>query len=200
VVRDDGMRRAALVVLDRLPPEHRVAFVLHDAFGLPFAEIAEVLGCEVATARQYASRGRRGAPDAEPPPRRSLDEQRAVLERFVAAVSAGDVPAVVRLLHPDVTLVGDGGGKAKTALRSIRGADRVARFLLGLVRKYGLPPHLAGHPVLVNGDLGLVLPSTPGDAEHAPLSHRVTAFTILDGRIAAIYDMANPDKLTRVAH
>ncbi|GDY31386.1 RNA polymerase sigma factor SigJ [Gandjariella thermophila] len=198
VVRDDGVRLAALVVLDRLTPEQRVAFVLHDAFGLPFAEIAEVLGCEVATARQYASRARRAVADADPPSRQSLRDQRAVVEEFIAAVNAGDVPAVVRLLHPDVAVVGDGGGKAKTALRPLHGADKVARFLLGLVRKYGVVPHLAGRPVLVNGDIGLALPGTPGDGEHPPLTSRVTAFTVRDGRIAAIYDIANPDKLTRV--
>jgi RNA polymerase sigma-70 factor (ECF subfamily) len=197
VVRDDGLRMAAMVVLDRLPPEQRVSFVLHDAFGLPFAEIAEVLGCEVAAARQYASRGRRAVAEADPPPRESLDEQRAVLERFLAALSAGDVDAVVQLLHPDVTLVGDGGGKTKTALRTIRGAEKVTRFLLGLLRRYGTAPQAAGHPALVNGDLGLVLPESPGDDEHVPMSRRVNAFAIRDGRIVAIYDVVNPDKLTR---
>ncbi|WP_048876661.1 sigma-70 family RNA polymerase sigma factor, partial [Saccharomonospora saliphila] len=69
VVRDDGVRLAAMVVLDTLPPPQRVAFVLHDVFDVPFAEIAEILGCTSASARQHASRGRRAVAEADPPPR-----------------------------------------------------------------------------------------------------------------------------------
>nr|WP_241828704.1 sigma-70 family RNA polymerase sigma factor [Saccharothrix sp. CB00851] len=189
VVRDDGVRMAALVVLDRLTPEQRVAFVLHDAFGVPFAEIADTLGCTVATARQHASRGRRAAAEAEPPPRVALDEQREVLERFLQAVASGDLDAVVGLLHPDVVLVGDGGGKAKTAAQVITGADKVARFILGLMRRYGA---VEGQPALVNGDLGMVF------AAQGELTPRVEAVVVRDGRVAGVYDMSNPDKLGHV--
>ncbi|WP_433269877.1 RNA polymerase sigma factor SigJ [Actinosynnema sp. CS-041913] len=190
VVRDDGVRMAALVVLDRLTPEQRVAFVLHDAFGVPFESIAETLGCAVATARQHASRGRRAASAAPPPPRVALDEQREVLERFVAAMAAGDVDAVVGLLHPDVVVVGDGGGKVSTAVNVITGADKVARFIMGLLRKYGGLPD--GEPVLVNGELGVKLPA------QGRLTARVSTFVLRDGKVAAFYDFANPDKLTHV--
>ncbi|WP_244990038.1 sigma-70 family RNA polymerase sigma factor [Saccharothrix coeruleofusca] len=191
VVRDDGVRMAALVVLDRLTPEQRVAFVLHDAFGLPFDEIAATLGVTPAAARQHASRGRRAVADAAPPPRVALEEQREVLARFTAALAAGDVRTVLGLLHPDVVLVGDGGGKARTAVNRIEGADRVARFLLGLRRKYG--ELLADStPALVNGDLGLLYP------QRGPLSARVSAFAVRDGRIAAMFDVVNPDKLGHV--
>jgi RNA polymerase sigma-70 factor (ECF subfamily) len=190
VVRDDGMRMAALVVLDQLSPEQRVAFVLHDAFGLPFAEIADALGCSVGTARQHASRGRKAAADADPPPRVAMDEQREVLERFLAAIASGDVNAVIGLLHPDVVVVGDGGGKARTAVRTVVGADKVARFLIGLHRKYrGLPE---GRPALVNGDLGLVVSASDG------VSARVNTVVIRAGKIVAVYDVANPDKLAHV--
>ncbi|WP_447008351.1 sigma-70 family RNA polymerase sigma factor [Saccharothrix isguenensis] len=190
VVRDDGVRMAALVVLDRLTPEQRVAFVLHDAFDVPFAEIADVLGCTVATARQHASRGRRAAADAEPPPRVALDEQRELLERFLRAMASGDVDAVVSLLHPDVVIVGDSGGKAKTAINVVTGPDKVARFLLGLLRKYG--GTMDGLPVLVNGDLGLLFPS------QGNLTARVSAFSVRDGLVTGVYDMSNPDKLGHV--
>ncbi len=189
VVRDDGVRMAALVLLDELTPEQRVAFVLHDAFGVPFDSIAETLGCTPATARQHASRGRRAASAAPPPPRVALDEQREVLEKFLAAVASGDLAAVVGLLHPDAVLVGDGGGKARTAVNRVAGADKVARFVLGLVRKYGLP---AGEPVLVNGDLGLKFTATD------KLAVRVNTFVVRDGRVAAFYDFANPDKLGHI--
>ncbi|WP_367131185.1 sigma-70 family RNA polymerase sigma factor [Saccharothrix sp. HUAS TT1] len=191
VVRDDGVRLAALVVLDRLTPEQRVAFVLHDAFDVPFAEIADALGCEVATARQHASRGRRAAADADPPPRVALEEQREVLERFLRAMASGDVNAVVSLLHPDAVLVGDGGGKAKTAVNVVSGADRVARLVLGLLRQYDGALE-TGRPVLVNGDLGLLF------AARGKLTARVSAFAVRDGRVAGVYDISNPDKLGHV--
>ena len=192
VVRDDGVRMAALVVLHTLTPEQRVAFVLHDAFGVPFPEIAATLGCTAATARQHASRARRIVEDADVPPRADLDTQRAVLTEFMAAVAAGDVEQVLRVLHPDAVVVGDGGGRARTAINVITGRDKVARFLLGLRSLHG-PQALAGFRFeLVNGDLGLVLP--PG---HGP-DARVSTFSIRDGRVAAFYDVANPDKLTRV--
>ncbi|MFI9006443.1 sigma-70 family RNA polymerase sigma factor [Actinosynnema sp. NPDC053489] len=189
VVRDDGVRMAALVVLDRLTPEQRVAFVLHDAFDVPFAEIADALGCTVATARQHASRGRRAAADADPPPRVALDEQREVLERFLHALASGDVDAVIGLLHPDVVLVGDGGGKARTAFNVVSGPDKVARLVLGLLRRYGA---VEGEPVLVNGDVGLVF------AAQGELTARVSAIVVRDGRVAGLYDVSNPDKLGHV--
>jgi RNA polymerase sigma-70 factor (ECF subfamily) len=198
IVRDDGVRMAALVVLDKLTPEQRVAFVLHDAFSVPFDEIAATLGCTPATARQHASRGRRAVADADPPPRASLDEQRAVLERFMAAIASGNLQAVVELLHPDVTLIGDADGKARTTRQVIVGADKVARFIIGLAQKYGRDQIGAGEVVLVNGDVGMLLPELPGDAEHIALSRRVSALSVRDGKVAGFYDVANPEKLTRL--
>jgi RNA polymerase sigma-70 factor, ECF subfamily len=199
IVRDDGVRMAALVVLDKLTPEQRVAFVLHDAFSIPFGEIADTLGCSQATARQHASRGRKALADADPPPRASLDEQRVVLERFLAALATGDTQAVIELLHPDVALIGDADGKARTARRVIAGQDKVARFIIGLMERYG-SDRIAGvgAPMLVNGDLGLLLPDIPGDEGHLDLTRRVSVFAVRDGKIIGFYDMANPAKLTRV--
>ncbi|WP_156756424.1 sigma-70 family RNA polymerase sigma factor [Actinokineospora pegani] len=199
VVRDDGVRMAALVVLDRLTPEQRVALVLHDALAVPFDEIATTLGCTPTSARQHASRARRAVADADPPPRLPLPTQRAVVEGFLTALASGDLEAVVALLRPDAVLTGDGGGVARTARNRIVGSDKIARFLLGLLRQYGPTALAQGHVVLVNGDLGLLLPDAPGDAAYRPLSRRVTTFAVRDGRIAAIYDVVNPDKLTRVS-
>ncbi len=198
VVREDGVRMAALVVLDRLTPQQRVAFVLHDAFGLPFGEIAELIGSSVEAARQHAARARRAVADAEAPARPALADQQEVLGRFLAAMATGDVRAVVELLHPDAILVGDSDGKAKTAVNTIRGADKVARFILGLQTRYGRESFAAMRFVLVNGELGIYFPAWPGDAEHPPFDRRVLGVTIHDGRLAAIYDVVNPDKLTRV--
>ncbi|SDD90558.1 sigma-70 family RNA polymerase sigma factor [Actinokineospora iranica] len=198
VVRDDGVRMAALVVLDRLTPEQRVAFVLHDAFGVPFGDIAATLGCSDAAARQHASRARRAVADADPPPRVAMAEQRVLIERFLTALASGDLAQVVTLLHPDAVLVGDSDGKARTARQLVLGPDKIGRFLLGLLRRYGAATTGAGDLVLVNGDLGILLPDIPADDPRRALSRRVTTFAVRDGKIAAIYDVVNPDKLTRV--
>ncbi|EHR60530.1 sigma-70 family RNA polymerase sigma factor [Saccharomonospora cyanea] len=198
VVRDDAVRMAAMVVLDTLTPQQRVAFVLHDAFDVPFDEIADILDCSVAAARQHASRGRRAVADAEPPPRESLEHQRLVVERFLAAVSSGDVRAVAEVLHPDARFVGDSDGKARTALRVLVGVDKIARFAVGLVATYRPGALMAARPVLVNGDLGFHLAAEPGEGRYRDLHERVHTMAVRDGRIVAIYDIANPDKLTRI--
>jgi RNA polymerase sigma-70 factor (ECF subfamily) len=194
VVRADGVRMAALVVLDRLTPDQRVAFVLHDAFSLPFSEIAHVLGVSEAAARQHASRARKAVAGAQPPPRSALAEQQEVLEKFLLAMSNGDVEAVLGLLHPDAVMVGDGGGKARTAVQTVVGAEKVARFFFGLMRKYGFDedgvPEL--RPTLVNGELGAVMAAQGGAAQ------RVITMAVHDGKVHAVYDMANPDKLGHV--
>ncbi|HEX5405312.1 MAG TPA: RNA polymerase sigma factor SigJ [Pseudonocardiaceae bacterium] len=197
VVRDDGVRMAALVVLDRLAAEQRVAFVLHDAFGMPFAEIASALNCSIDAARQYASRARKAVADADPPSRVDLAQQQDLLGRFLAAMASGDTGAVVALLHPDVVVVGDGGGKARTALNVVSGPDKVARFAMGLIERYVLGALTDAQIMLVNGDLGVVTPGNDGDDTHRELARRVTAVAMRDGLIIGFYDMVNPDKLVR---
>lgn len=197
VVADDGARMAAMVVLDSLPPEQRVAFVLHDAFGVPFAEIAGILGCSSDAARQHASRGRRTAREANPPPRAG-DEHRRIVEQLLAAMATGDVEAVAHVLHPDVVLIGDSDGKARTARRVMSGADKIARFFTGLLTVYRPGAFATARPVLVNGDLGLHLPPSPGGDGYRDLDAHVQTVAVSDGRVVAIYDQANPDKLTRL--
>jgi RNA polymerase sigma-70 factor (ECF subfamily) len=198
VVRDEQVRLAALVVLDKLTPEQRVAFVLHDAFSVPFAEIGEMLGVTEATARQHASRGRRAAADSEPPPLADIADQRAIVEQLLTAILTGDLNGVVALLHPDAVLIGDANGKARTARRHVVGADKISRFIFGLAETYGVQQLAQGELVLVNGGLGMRIPDLPGDDEHRPITRRVTAFEVVDGRVTRIYDMANPDKLTHL--
>jgi len=196
VVRDDDVRMAALVVLEQLTPEQRVAFVLHDAFSVPFAKIASVLGCSVEAARQHASRARRIVAAADPPPRASAAEQQRLLGELAAAVTSGDLDALVRLLHPDVVMVGDGGGKAPAAGRPLRGPREVANFLLGLARVYGVGAQVF-EPVLVNGEFGLLVRSQPTDSGRMlPATASVAA--VRDGRIVALYNVVNPDKLSRL--
>ncbi|MPZ80829.1 MAG: sigma-70 family RNA polymerase sigma factor [Actinophytocola sp.] len=198
VVRDDEVRMAAMVVLDRLTPEQRVAFVLHDAFSVPFAEIGQILGCPESTARQHASRGRRAAAEADPPPRVAMDEQRVLVEQLLAAIIGGDLDAVVKLLHPDAVLIGDSDGKARTSRRRMVGAEKIARFLFGLLEAYGPDRITGGELVLVNGDLGMAVPDMPADGARWAMSRRAVAFAARDGQVTAIYDFVNPDKLTHL--
>lgn len=194
VVAGEDARFAAMVVLERLNPDQRVAFVLHDGFAVPFGEIAEVLGVSDAAARQLASRARRAVADAPPPV--PDDAHNQVAGALMAALAAGDMDAVVRLLHPDVTFTGDSNRRAPTAARVIHGPDKVARFLFGLARRYG-PNWLAGAQLaLINGQVGSYTEGAPPADGYPELMARVTAMTVRDGKIGAIWDIANPDKFT----
>lgn len=194
VVANEDARFAAMVVLERLSPDQRVAFVLHDGFGVPFAGVAEALGTTAAAARQLASRARR-AVAAEPPPQRDPTHDE-VVGRLLAAMAAGDLNAVVALLHPDVTFTGDANGKAPTAAQVIRGADKVARFMFGLAQRYGPAFFTSNQLSRVNGELGAYTAGTPGDDEHRPILPRIVAMTVRGGKVCAIWDIANPDKFT----
>lgn len=194
VVAGEDARFAAMVVLERLTPDQRVAFVLHDGFAVPFGEIGQVLGVSDATARQLASRARRAVASAPEPV--ADDAHNEVAGALMAALAAGDMDAVVRLLHPEVTFTGDANRRAPTAARVIHGPDKVARFLLGLAKRYG-PNFLAtAQLALVNGQLGSYTPGAPAVDGYPEMMPRVTAMTVRDGRICAVWDIANPDKFT----
>ncbi|OBG01296.1 sigma-70 family RNA polymerase sigma factor [Mycolicibacter sinensis] len=194
VVAGEDARFAAMVVLERLSPDQRVAFVLHDGFALPFSEVAAVLHTSEAAARQLASRARK-AVSADPPPQPDPRHAEAV-GSLMAAMAAGDLDAVVALLHPDVTFTGDSNRRAPTAVRVIRGPEKVARFLFGLARRYGPTLVTANQLALVNGELGAYTPGAPGADGFAELLPRVTAMTVRDGLVYAVWDIANPDKFT----
>ncbi|GBE65770.1 RNA polymerase sigma factor SigJ [Mycobacterium sp. MFM001] len=194
VVAGEDARFAAMVVLERLSPDQRVAFVLHDGFSVPFTEVAEVLGTSAAAARQLASRARKAVADAPPPEPDSSHNE--VVGKLMAAIASGDMAGVVALLHPDITFTGDSNGKAPTAARVIHGADKVARFLFGLAQRYGPSFVTANQLALVNGELGAYTPGAPGDGEYWEMMPRITAMTVRDGKVCAIWDIANPDKFT----
>jgi len=194
VVSREDARFAAMVVLERLRPDQRVAFVLHDGFALSFAEVAEVLGTTESAARQLASRARK-AVAADPPP--EPDPSHAeVVGLLMAAMAAGDLDAVVSLLHPDVTFAGDSNGKAPTAVQTIRGAQKVARFIFGLAKRYGPAFFTANQLALVNGELGAYTEGSPGDDEHREMMPRILALSVRDGKVCALWDIANPDKFS----
>ncbi|MDR3660393.1 MAG: sigma-70 family RNA polymerase sigma factor [Mycobacterium sp.] len=194
VVAGEDARFAAMVVLERLTPDQRVAFVLHDGFTVPFAEIAPVLGMTEAGARQLASRARRAVAAAPAPEPDAADNE--VVGKLMAALASGDMAAVVALLHPDATFTGDSNRRAPTAPRTIVGADKVARFLFGLARRYGPQWLSASQLALVNGELGSYTPGLPAGPDGPELLPRVTALTVRDGKVCAMWDIANPDKFT----
>lgn len=183
VTLDESVSMALLVVLERLTPAERTSFLLHDVFGLPFGEIAGVVGRSPAAVRQLAARARQHVEDGRPrfPP--TTAEQRALVSAFAAACTNGDLERLVALLDPDAVWRGDGGGKVASH-QGARGAERVARALLRLTRR---PPRRVGM-VTVNGAPGLVL-------RDADCVLSVISFTVDGGRITAIDVIRNPDKL-----
>ncbi|CAM4105802.1 sigma-70 family RNA polymerase sigma factor [Mycobacterium senriense] len=194
VVAGEDARFAAMVVLERLSPDQRVAFVLHDGFAVPFAEVAQVLGTNEAAARQLASRARKAvAAEAPPKPDPAHSE---VVGKLLAAMASGDLEAVVALLHPDVILTGDANGKAPTAINVIQGADKVARFFFGLAQRYGPAMFTSYQLGLVNGELGGYTPGCPASDGYREMMPRIMAVTVRDGKVCALWDVANPDKFT----
>jgi RNA polymerase sigma-70 factor (ECF subfamily) len=184
----DSVGLALLVVLDTMAPAERLAFVLHDMFGLPFEEIAPMVGRSPAAARQLASRARRRVRGAEvPAPDADLARQREVVDAFFAAARGGDFEALVAVLDPDVVLRADFGARLPEESRVLRGAETVA----GQAISFSLP-HADLHPVLVNGMAGVVV-----TVAGRPFS--VMGFTVADGRIAEIDAIADPERVRRIA-
>jgi RNA polymerase sigma-70 factor, ECF subfamily len=184
---------ALLVVLEKLTPEQRVAVVLHDAFAVPFEEIATVLNATVPAARQHASRGRRAVAAGEARHTASLAEQRRVLDAFLRAASSGDLQGLAAVLAPDVVSIGDGGGVVSAGTRAVLGAAKVARFYAGIFRRRAQDTRgVTMTPVLVNGSLGALFRGTYHDGRELV---SLIAPAIADGRITAIYNQLNPAKL-----
>jgi len=187
VTLDDTVSLAMLTVLQRLTPAERTAFILHDVFAVPFAEIAESVGRTPAAVRQLASRARRRV--REEAPRQSADRsghQQAV-EAFLAASTGGDLARLLEILDPDVVWRSDGGGIVTAARRPIVGHEKTARFVLGILQWVDL----ATIKILrreVNGAPGLVFLDSSGLTV-------VLAFTVHDGCITEIDAVVNPDKL-----
>ena len=183
---DDTLSLAFLVVLERLSPSERAAWLLHEAFEYDYPEIAHALDKSEAACRQLVSRAKRHLKEARPrfaPDRSQAD---ALAARFALACVRGDRTALMELLAPGAELWSDGGGKALAALNVITGADRVMRFMVGVTRKQ--PVGLRSMPARINGMPGMV-----GYLDDAP---RFTlSLDIVDGRIAGVYIVRNPDKL-----
>jgi RNA polymerase sigma-70 factor, ECF subfamily len=183
----DDLSFALLLALDRLSPMERAAFLLHDVFDTPFTEIAAMLGRTEASCRQLASRARRAVRDNRPAPAATSDSHARLLQAFSDAVASGNVAQLAELLRADAVALTDGGGRKFAARNPIIGADKVARFFIGLAGK------IAGRdvriePAVINGAVGALL-YLDGELD------LTLSMAISGEKIAAIYIVRNPDKL-----
>ncbi|MEV0896796.1 RNA polymerase sigma factor SigJ [Actinoplanes sp. NPDC049802] len=189
----DQVGLALLVVLERLTPEQRVAFVLHDAFGVPFDEVAAVLDSTPAAARQHASRARRAVSGAGVRHTAGPAEQRRVLDAFLAAAQDGDMRRLAAILAPDVVAVSDGGGVVRAALRPIHGVEKVTRFFTGLVaNRFADVSDLTMEPVLVEGSAAVLIRGDWADGGRLAV---VLGVAVDNGLITGLFSQQNPEKL-----
>jgi len=188
---EESIALAFLVLLEQLQPFERAVFLLRESFAYEFAEIASMLGKSEAACRRSFSRARGHLRAHRPRFAASREAHRQLLSGFVQAVERGEMQTLTRLLAEDVTLWADGGGKRKqAALRPIRGCDAVARFSVGTMRF--LPEGYCSELAEVNGQAAVIIRN--GGEVFAVLTIEVEA-----EHIRAIYVMANPEKLARVA-
>jgi RNA polymerase sigma factor (sigma-70 family) len=182
----DSVSLALLVVLEMLDPAERLALVLHDMFAVPFDEISKIVGRSPEATRQLASRARRVVQGTTVVQKPDLVRQRAVVDAFFAAARGGDLEALVTLLDPDVVLRSDGGLALPAASAVVHGAHAVAGRAIMFAR-----PDALVRPAVVNGAAGVVVM-----VDGRPFS--IMGFTTVDGRIAGIDVLVDPDRLGQV--
>ncbi|MDX3129476.1 RNA polymerase sigma factor SigJ [Streptomyces europaeiscabiei] len=183
IVLDESVTMAFLVVLESMTPAERVAFVLHDVFRYPFAEIADVLGRTPAACKQLAASARRRVGDAHVPV--TATGRADVVRRVKAAWETRDIAALVNLLDPAAVMTADGGGMVGTVLRPVEGGARIAEYMVAIADR---APGLELLERSVNGVPGLV-------ARHAGVVMTVASFGISEGRVTHIWAVRNPEKL-----
>ncbi|MFI9358809.1 RNA polymerase sigma factor SigJ [Streptomyces lydicus] len=183
IVLDESVAMAFLVVLESMTPAERVAFVLHDVFRYPFAEIADTLGRTPAACKQLASSARRRVSGARTPV--TATGRADVVRHVKEAWETQDIAALVGLLDPAAVMTADGGGMVGTVLHPVEGGARIARYLLALADR---APGLELLERSVNGAPGLV-------AQRAGVVMTVAVFDVSDGRVTRIWAVRNPEKL-----
>lgn len=180
---------AFLAVLERLGPEKRAAFLLREVFDYGYPEIAHMLGKSEAALRQMVHRAREEVREARPRFSVAAEARERLLEKFMSAAASGDRAAVMALLSEDVEYVSDGGGKVVAALKVLHGPERIGRLYFAVARAF---PALTYRLVRVNGELGAV-------CVYGGTSFSIFSFRIAGDRIAGIYVIRNPDKLTGIS-
>ena len=184
----DSLSLAFLVLLERLSPVQRAVFLLHEVFGYGYAEIAGILDRSEDNCRQIAARARRHIEAGRPRFEASRRQREELARRFYAALDEGDTEGLIGLLAADAVLHGDGGGKTPALAAPMHGAERIARFLVGLARR-GRAVGARAHPAEINGHPGLLALGPDGRLLG------VLALDIADGRVQTVRSIVNPDKL-----
>ena len=184
----DDVTLTLMLALERLSPLERAAFLLHDVFGLPLAEVAHTLQRDAVACRKRASRAREHVRAARPRYPVSPEQAREVAHAFFVASRAGNIEVLQQLLAEDVVVYSDGGGKRSAATKPVSGLPRVTRFLLGLARKSGYEQPALYQPVRIDGLPGFITLA----ADRVP---QTTALALEAGKVTAIYIVRNPDKL-----
>ncbi|GLY87543.1 sigma-70 family RNA polymerase sigma factor [Actinoallomurus iriomotensis] len=184
----DSVGLALLVILESLNPAERLAFVLHDMFGMPFEEIAPIVDRTPAAARKLASRARRRVQSAAPEPDPDPVAQRRVVDAFLTAARGGDLGGLLAILDPGVVLRADGGKTSPGGMEVLRGVNEVAGRLGAFQR---MATASASRPALVNGTAGLVN-TIAGELIS------IMSFTVAGERIIAIDILSDPDRLARL--
>ena len=187
--RAEALELAVLLLLERLSPTERAAYVLHEAFGYPYRQIAELLETSEANARQLARRARTRVTQGGTT-KVSLDERNRLLEAFLTAAREGNLVILESLLAQDVVSISDGGGVVSAARVPVRGRSRVARFVLGVLAKFG--QGIVSVPVEVNGQTAVL-----GVRDGRPVT--LWALEIGPQGVQRLLIVANPDKLQRLA-
>lgn len=188
----DELSFALFLTLERLSPLERTAFLLHDVFDMDFPAVAEVLQRSEPACRKLADRAREHVQEAKPRFARKPEDEGKLMAAFQTATQTGDLQTLTQLLAEDAILYTDGGGKRRAALNPIYGRDRILRFLAGVQKRADAPVIVGMYARRVNGLPGFVFDY--GGGEFA-----VFAVELRDGVIAAMYLVANPDKLTHVS-
>ncbi len=186
---DESLSMAFLVLLESLNPVERAVFLLREVFDYDYDEISRIVGRSVANCRQIARRARQSVAARRPRFEHSPEQERRLTEHFVEACMSGDMEELLGMLSEDVVLWSDGGGKVAAATYPIHGPERVARFLLGVLRT--VPPGFSTRVARVNGGLGIV-----GYVDGHPTS--VVTLDIADGRLRGVRIVVNPEKLRAV--
>ena len=187
---DDSLSFAFLVLLERLTPMERAVFLLREVFEYEYADIADVLGQSEASCRQLLRRGRQHVAENRPRFNPSPQQRERLMKEFLQATAGGNLQRLVELLTGDVALHSDGGGKGPALPVLIRGAEKVARALVGASRKF-VPTDIVTRLASINGELGAI-------SYHAGKPFSVIWLDISDGRIRGVYIVSNPEKLAHV--
>ncbi|MEV3985237.1 RNA polymerase sigma-70 factor [Nonomuraea sp. NPDC049758] len=183
----DTVSFATLHLMEKLSPPERAVFVLREAFELPYDEIAEIVGSSVANARQMHHRAAVRVSQGRDRFTPTNEDHARLLTKFMEAAGGGDLDALTELLHEDVVMWNDGGGKVRAALRPILGRRKVSGFIGGLLARYDFS---RARLVEANG--------RPALWTHVAGSDQLIVLDVRDGRIQGLYGVLNPDKLTRV--